>query len=275
MVTIHLAGGDHLTITPNHPVLRGDGAWVPAHLLQEGDYCVRATPLGQFAGQPNEDRRPPEIGDVHHAASLTAMPQRIPLTPPDLHGDRPNGDVEVVPVYGDLAFNGQPASDQEVYQFGLALADKARTTSRAVNRGLGAVRSPGLTFKLDPGTSGRVSGGSQLTALLDRQVGHPEAVGLAGISDRKAQGGQAPLDDWAANVQISGHLQDTVPLFVTLAKIVKVERYTFHGHVFNLDTGAGWYIANGITIKNCRCTMLLVEPGEFTDMSNRQFLGGA
>ena len=25
----------------------------------------------------------------------------------------------------------------------------------------------------------------------------------------------------------------------------------------------------------CRCTMLLVEPGEFTDMSNRQFLGGA
>jgi hypothetical protein len=62
---------------------------------------------------------------------------------------------------------------------------------------------------------------------------------------------------------------------VAPSKIVKIDRHSFIGHVYNLDTGQGWYISETIVTRNCRCTMLLVEPGETTDMSNRQFLGGA
>lgn len=61
---------------------------------------------------------------------------------------------------------------------------------------------------------------------------------------------------------------------MTLTEVVKIERYAFYGHVFNLDTGHGWYIANTIITRNCRCTMLLVEPGETVDMSNRQYRRG-
>jgi hypothetical protein len=36
-------------------------------------------------------------------------------------------------------------------------------------------------------------------------------------------------------------------------KVVNVKRLVFSGHVFNLQTEAGYYIADGILTSNCRC----------------------
>jgi hypothetical protein len=44
--------------------------------------------------------------------------------------------------------------------------------------------------------------------------------------------------------------------------VTAVVRSAFAGHVYNLETVEGWYIANGIVTHNCKCTMILnpVDP---------------
>lgn len=57
---------------------------------------------------------------------------------------------------------------------------------------------------------------------------------------------------------------------IRLDKVVEVRRFPFTGHVYNLHTKGGWYIANGIVAHNCRCAMapvppntrIVTEPGE-------------
>jgi hypothetical protein len=39
---------------------------------------------------------------------------------------------------------------------------------------------------------------------------------------------------------------------VTAVQICKVERRQFAGHVYNLETTQGWYIAENIITHNCR-----------------------
>jgi intein/homing endonuclease len=41
---------------------------------------------------------------------------------------------------------------------------------------------------------------------------------------------------------------------VVLDPIVAVRRLPFSGHVYNLHTETGWYIASGILVHNCRCS---------------------
>ncbi len=41
-------------------------------------------------------------------------------------------------------------------------------------------------------------------------------------------------------------------------RILKVSRRHFSGHVYNLQTSTGWYIAEGIITHNCRCTLIPV-----------------
>ena len=43
---------------------------------------------------------------------------------------------------------------------------------------------------------------------------------------------------------------------VVTDSIVDVRRRRWEGHVYNLQTGTGWYIANGILTHNCRCDRL-------------------
>lgn len=40
---------------------------------------------------------------------------------------------------------------------------------------------------------------------------------------------------------------------VALAEVVLVEIVELHGHVYNLSTLTGWYVANGVIVSNCMC----------------------
>lgn len=42
---------------------------------------------------------------------------------------------------------------------------------------------------------------------------------------------------------------------IPVDRVLFVKRRAFHGHVYNLETNDGWYIANGIVAHNCRCRL--------------------
>ncbi|HET9893695.1 MAG TPA: hypothetical protein VFQ44_01930 [Streptosporangiaceae bacterium] len=46
-------------------------------------------------------------------------------------------------------------------------------------------------------------------------------------------------------------------------EIVNIERQRFRGHVYNLDTGQGWYFANAIVSHNCRCVLTSDDPAPY------------
>lgn len=54
---------------------------------------------------------------------------------------------------------------------------------------------------------------------------------------------------------------------VSLDQVIRVRRKPFSGHVYNLQTITGWYIANDIVIHNCRCVIIPAHepPDQFVE----------
>ncbi len=63
-----------------------------------------------------------------------------------------------------------------------------------------------------------------------------------------------PLGSHHRKTKGSGNLGDALAGLVQLAHVSKLRRIGFAGHVYNLQTDRGWYIASGIISHNCRCT---------------------
>lgn len=73
---------------------------------------------------------------------------------------------------------------------------------------------------------------------------------------------QMPSHDLARDSELSGDVVDGESVLISTDRIIEIERRTFVGHVYNLATGGGWYISNGIIGSNCRCTMAFHVPKE-------------
>jgi hypothetical protein len=52
----------------------------------------------------------------------------------------------------------------------------------------------------------------------------------------------------------AGEVDDRRAGAVALDQVVRIRRRPWSGHVYNLETVAGWYVANGLIVHNCRCT---------------------
>lgn len=47
--------------------------------------------------------------------------------------------------------------------------------------------------------------------------------------------------------------RDTLPFRTQFTRVIKINSELFSGHVYNLQTVNGWFVANGILSHNCRC----------------------
>ena len=112
LTVIRTASGEQLPATGNHPILT-DRGWVPANLIQEGDYVVRST-RSQGATAlvvPHEDQVPARIEDCWRPDGVMPLLQ-MPTSAEDFHGDGGHGDVDVVLADGLLRNWGQVAGGQ-------------------------------------------------------------------------------------------------------------------------------------------------------------------
>jgi hypothetical protein len=81
-----------------------------------------------------------------------------------------------------------------------------------------------------------------------------------------ACGGERPEDHSARDAGLSGDLRDAHAADVFLDTIVSARRVRFSGHVYNLQTTRGFYVACGIVVHNCRCALSpVVEDDEEPD----------
>lgn len=108
-------------------------------------------------------------------------------------------------------------------------------------------------------------------AQSDRNAPHAdtgavEAVDLRGVeSHARLVGGGAHFDaggdhlavqGGAADAKLASNILDGASGPIGLDCVVHVERRKFAGHVFNLETAVGWYVAENIITHNCRSTTI-------------------
>jgi hypothetical protein len=115
---------------------------------------------------------------------------------------------------------------------------------------------------VDAGAHQPVAGGEGLHRLAGQEV--LDEVGRGGFDTPglpRAAGGDAPLEQALAERLVADAAQIGALLhagagLVELDRVVEVRRVQdWAGHVYNLETLDGWYLADGVIVHNCRCSI--------------------
>jgi hypothetical protein len=256
LVVIRTSSGKNLSCTPNHPILT-DRGYLPAHLLNVGGYVVSEVSRDRVAGVVDLDHQyiPSSIKNVAKAfeRSNGVTASTVPLSTEDFHGDGSHGEVTIVRSDRRL----RSARDVEFGEKGAEL-DLVSTDMRLVS--LSGSRLQDKRIEADSSSSRSVVGGSDL--LLPPVIRHPGPLEPFGIRS----GSEASHEpQWLVDVIVdrgsgyatgSGEVPRRLTIKVSLDDIVDVQRRDFHGHVHNLETVDGFYVADGIVTHNCRCHVL-------------------
>ena len=259
IIVVHTSGGRELSVTPNHPILTPNG-WVAAGLLNEGDDLVSyyGPVQGVSTGGPDHKGEPAPIGEVFEALreASAVPPVFVPGAPEQFHGDGAlDSEVNVVLTDGLLKSDGEPATLEQTPE-GDFLVGGVRLPSLLAER-------PSLKVLIAAHHAANcvVSGTGEPVSLVLAGTGHADSHGgraVAEIDTGRTQdaGNYGPGDSLS-----SGELIDGLAGLVSLDQVSRVERRDWSGHVYNLQSGGGWYLASNLIVHNCRCSTTAYLPG--------------
>lgn len=275
LVHLRFASGDQLSVTPNHPVLGASGEWKRAQDFEVGDHVLSGRLVGGLSGEPDVERRPAEVSELHRALTLSGVPKRVAGGPPDFHGDGRHGDVEVVSADGLLGHQGHAASDEQVDQFGLAAADLARAAEGGCSGGYVTVRS-NLGGRFDEiVAAGPVGGSGERPTLSRRHLGGAVDLSIAPVSGLDPGPDETPADRVPGDSEAAGDGQLALTLGVSTDEVVDIEVDSeWTGWVYNFDTGHGWYLTgSGVICRNCNCWLTYTVAGVEADTGEGEDAG--
>lgn len=254
LVVIETDGFHELAGTPNHPVLTIAG-WKRLIDLEEGDDLVCGA-LREYETPvtPDVDQTPSLIKDVFCSLADARHTGWIAGSRVDFHGDGSEREVEIVASSGLLCGEVVTTIEKPTAQDEFVRTDKVSgllSPQRLLAHGLLG------SFLPTNSIMGRLAKSS---ALLGASLGHPGIHGRAASSRLDSHSEQPVANHSAADAIEFGERLLGSAIAVSLAQVVKIERRDFAGHVFNLQTESGAYLANGIVSHNCRCTLVYDEP---------------
>ena len=246
MVTIRTSKNS-LSVTPNHPILTSRG-WVPAGEVNKFDHvfadCGREWESSLV--KVDDEHRVSSIEDVFSAFSFSGF--RVPLSPPDFHGDAGNSKVAVirsnsVVVDGlDTIVAYEPSGEGD---FLVRDVDEAPLPAYSTLAEFSEGNFPALSRCVSCGNL-LVPSGVAHSLPLDTF-----SLGLSSDMDiriEKALSESPTIDTGFFSELIFG-----LAGRISLDEVVEVRNDYFSGHVYNLQTESGLYVAEGIITHNCRC----------------------
>lgn len=236
VVRIRTARAGWTTVGPHHPMLTRRG-WVPANELEEGDQLVRrAGEVFDVAGRRHLDDVPPSIEQVFDAAARAGIVRRVPRGKDHFHGDGRwlDGDVDAVDIDGPLP---------NVWHLPLVeqTAESALDLRRAPVDAAGLPGYGALPFGLDRVLHPAPGG----VGLLDvRRI-------VVSPAERQSLLAKASTNDGVGDAQVEADLSRALACPVTLDEVVDVKLETMVGHLYDLSTEGGVYIADDRIVSNC------------------------
>ena len=207
--------------------------------------------------RPDDELVPTPISDVYNALaeSGAVLSMSVPSSPEQFHGDGEGSDVKVVLSGRLLEDNGIDAEtleslrDLSLFGGGVGLADLF---------GSGPLDEVGL----DAGhTPDGVMGGGWDEGPLCRRHALIAALSRLGSGDVRTTGDEPTADSGLTDSEGGRDLALSLAGQVSLDSIVNIRRESFRGHVYNLQSGDGWYVASSIVVHNCKHTLTAYLPG--------------
>jgi len=238
---------NNLTVTPNHPVLT-DCGWVAAGKLKQGDYILGYTSAEWESTivQVNNQHMVSTIKDVFSSLDLAGL--RMPTAAPDFHGDGAGSDVAVIRPNREVVNNVNPHRIEPTSQHNFAPGDVVSEI---------ALPSVGTFTEFLEGyvtVAGCLMSGSDLALALLGRHSTPFDLFCLGLGPGHYSRVDYPFPE-STSINASLFCKGVLglPFNISLQKVVKVWNDDFVGHVYNLQTDSGMYLANGIITHNCRC----------------------
>lgn len=223
------------------------------------------------------------------ASGMTA--RTMPSTAEDFHGDGGGSEVYVELANGELGDGGDATLRQPSGEHPLTLAIEAAALLSgsgasqqlvfgpldAAHGFMGGVNAPRAFFGGEPRVehdlalagaaewqASTVEGTAHVAGLdsdsrrdlvrrLACEVASIESMGVFNrlAAQRDVALVQDGTDTSAANAETQRDLTHRLSCLVEATRLVSVERHSFRGHVYNLQTAQHWYIAGGIITHNC------------------------
>ncbi len=269
LAVISTDSGKIVRATPNHPIFTPQG-WIPIKSLNEGDYVWEITdesvgrdclgaPTPAF-GKSDVKQTVPTISQIFR--SLRASVDRsvtYKALGEDFHGDAiSDGNVDIVFTTRSLSFSGQSRLFQCGQKFDLPHAYNARFSKRSFEQ---------FVFRKSLSSSGQMSRMSEGVTFGLSSDFHTLEHGSTSISYGPSSKFNPGNNRRTSDPVLFGKIQNGETTLVLPAKLTRLRKIVFEefeGHVYNLETGSHWYIADGIIAHNCRC----ISRSVFTGMTD-------
>lgn len=263
-LTITDSAGNRVPVTVNHPFLTPNGL-IPAHALHVGDDLIGYARTNAALGNPSNNDHEAGIEEIFDTLAMSrgVSSRRVPASPEHLHGDGRyvggDGEIDIVTANSFL-WDGLDAS----------ISEKVGDLPLVLGLPPGALKCLG---DLDPvllslaraaysgmGTSGKPP------PLDVVSLPHADDHGFATAALPDARSTQDRNDRITADVEHGGnplhghHLVQVEPRYVA-----GIERSHWTGHVYDLQTIYGLYMAGNVAVGNCRCRRIPVPDGFTVD----------
>ena len=252
MYRITTASGNHIKVTPNHPVMTPQG-FEPANSLNVGDYIAANIGGDSTVDVDKEDIK---ISVENLFASLLMSDGvssiSMPTTSEDFHGDVTDKEVNIVSIDSSLLPEFNTSIREVLGEKNLISAHLDAVSSFSSN---GDIDSIGLRNIAAFG--GDVTGGNLRGSFLGSHIAPLDPFLFTSTSEFDSVFLKDSVDDLTRDTLIfreliDGHLSDGI----SFDEIVSIDTFNFSGHIYNLETKYGYYIANNLISHNCRCTVV-------------------
>jgi len=246
IVTIGTAK-NNLSVTPNHPILT-DRGWVAACNIVKGDK-IGQTGFGKRESslvEVNNEHRVSRIKDIFGSLNFPVF--RMPTSAPDFHGDGAGSNVAIIRANSEIVGNIESVIPEPLSKKNFIIGNIVGKTP------LVRLGAPAKLIKSDLSSTHSIMSRSDLGFAF--RCGHTVPLGFFGSRltpwfDSILQ--QTPSEGSPADPDLLREAVFRLPFNVSFQEVVKVGNANFSGHVYNLQTDSGVYVANNIITHNCRC----------------------
>lgn len=277
MIEIAISNGQKISITPNHMLLT-DRGFAAADLICEGDKILYCTGFERIIPtHPDHNNVPTRIQDIVDplTVSCSMLSRGVPVTPEDFHGDGRfcNGNVDIIcpncllrDAVKTTGFQQRPADNFDP-------ASKSKIpllSSSALHQFL--LRAGHTSY-------GIMSSTRKSAAFFRRRLRHTEQHGIAFSTGSDTEQFEPSGNSPSVYPENLMNGLDGLASIVELQDVVAVNIMMYTGHVYDLQTLSSLYIANGLILSNCRCTLIpFVDEGDEEEATQKdepeQITGG-
>jgi len=266
IVIIRIPGVDDIAVTPNHPILTRRG-WLAAGRIELADEVLQCPmPLSSMRLlYPNYDYVETSIEQIAGSALMPGdMTFRgVPVSAEAFHGDsQADAKVDIVWSAGTLT-NDLGKRRDAPYRIVNSLL-RHRHILRHPLAGDGTLTQ--LFLAALHASNGIVCGGGSSLSFLGRKSRVHEKLGFADTALLEAEFLPLSQNTSATDADPQRDIQQTLSGQVRFVKPARIFKDNFSGHVYNLQTEDGFYLANTIVTHNCECYV------EYRDTRRRVYI---